>query len=147
MRYYPLVAIFKVTCRYRMETFGDWLRAELEQRGWKQADLARATGKPTATISRIVTQQRLRPDDETLQAIARALGYPAEDVYRRANRLPPKRDTSKRDVVLRLMELAADATDEELVEVEYILRGKLERRRTKDNGEARSPAAAGRSAT
>jgi hypothetical protein len=94
-----------------------------------------------------MTQQRLRPDDDTLQAIARALGYPVEEVYRRANRLPPQRDTSKRDVVMRLMELAAYATDEEIEEVEYILRGKLERRRTKDNGETKSPAAAGRSAT
>lgn len=130
-----------------MVAFGDWLREELQQRDWRQADLARRSGLTRTTISRVITQQRTRPDDETLQAIARALGYPAEEVYRRANRLPPKRDASKRDVVLRLMELAADATDEDLEEVEYILRGKLERRRTKDSGEAKSPAAAGRSAT
>jgi transcriptional regulator with XRE-family HTH domain len=112
-----------------METFGNWLETELERRGWTQADLARASNLHRQTINRVIRQTRMRPDDDTLQAIAQALGYPVEEVYRRANRLPVKKEAGYRSVIARLSELYAYASDEELEEVEYILRGKLQRRK------------------
>ncbi len=46
--------------------------------GLSQADLARETNLPAATISRIVSGQRTNPRLETLRRIARALRVPVD---------------------------------------------------------------------
>ncbi len=46
--------------------------------GLSQADLARETDLPAATISRIVSGQRTNPRLETLQRIAKALKVPVD---------------------------------------------------------------------
>jgi transcriptional regulator with XRE-family HTH domain len=103
-----------------MVTFGEWLEAELKQRGWKQADLARATNLYRQTINRVIRDERLRPDDETLQAIAKALGYDAEYVYRQAKRLPRKKNPEDRPLMQMLIEAAWELPDDELAELRAI---------------------------
>lgn len=71
--------------------FIEWLMKELNSRDWSQADLARQSGLTTAAISRILTGERNAGSD-ACQAIAHALGYPPETVYRAAGLLPPKPD-------------------------------------------------------
>jgi len=71
-----------------METFGDWLLTAIEDKGWKQAELARRAHIKDATLSRIITGSRqIGPD--VAQSIARALKVPPEQVYRKAGLLPP----------------------------------------------------------
>jgi transcriptional regulator with XRE-family HTH domain len=66
-----------------------WLRAELDAQGWKQADLARATGLSSGAISNVLNGQR-QPSVDFVLAVARALRVSPEDLYRRAGLLPPK---------------------------------------------------------
>ena len=147
MQKFPLVANFKVSCHYHMEAFGDWLRGELKNRGLKQADLARMIGKPSATVSRYVTQSRLRPSDEILQLIAKALKYPPEEVYWRARRLPKKADDSLSPQLMQLFEIISDWPEDRqqaLLEIAEV----MERRLNNEPGELQSTrVAAGRSAT
>jgi HTH-type transcriptional regulator/antitoxin HigA len=57
------------------ETFppGDFLREELEARGWTQLDFARILGRPLQTINEIVNGKK-RITAETAKEIALALG-------------------------------------------------------------------------
>ncbi len=72
-----------------VETFGAWLQEELKRRGMRQADLARESGLTEATISRLVNETRLVPDDETCIKIAKAFrNISVEEVFRRAGKLP-----------------------------------------------------------
>lgn len=63
------------------------------------------------------------------------MGLPFEVVLQEAGFLERSEADPKRIMVLRLMELAAYATDEELEEVEWILRGKLDRRNAIGNAQ------------
>ncbi|NSL51719.1 helix-turn-helix domain-containing protein [Calidifontibacillus erzurumensis] len=64
------MARYKVTPR---------LNKILEERGWKQKDLAAKAGTTEATISRFDRQNRY--DIETLVIISRALGLSIEDLF------------------------------------------------------------------
>jgi transcriptional regulator with XRE-family HTH domain len=65
-----------------------WLNRELESRGWTQSDLARFSGVHRAVISKIILGGT-KPTPETMEAIARALKIPPEQVFRVAGLLPP----------------------------------------------------------
>lgn len=71
-----------------MNGFPEWLRTELKNRLWKQADLARAANLDTAVVSNLYNGKR-GPGEETCRAIARAFDLPVETVYRAAGILPP----------------------------------------------------------
>lgn len=71
------------------KTFLDWLQAEMDRRGWTQADLHRASGLRRGTISGVINQLR-NPGTAFCEAVARAFQLPAEDVFRRAGILPPE---------------------------------------------------------
>lgn len=75
----------------RKKAFAEWLQAELDQRNWTQADLAKKADLATGTISRIMTKAR-GPGYEFCTEIARAFGYPQELVFRAAGILDPKPD-------------------------------------------------------
>ncbi len=80
--------------------FSDWLLEELNKREWNQADLVRKSKLKSSTLSRLITGQR-NPGKKTAKAIALALGYPPEYIFRLAGILPPERET--------------DPTEEELI--------------------------------
>lgn len=71
-----------------MESFITWLEAELIKRDWRLADLARKANLDTGSISRILSGTR-KPGPEVCVAIARALNYPPEVLFRLAGLLPP----------------------------------------------------------
>jgi len=54
------------------ESFTGWLNSVMDERGWSQADLSRATGHAPAVISNIVNGKRA-PGAEVCISIARAL--------------------------------------------------------------------------
>ncbi len=107
-------------------TFSAWIHAEIDKRGWKASDLARAANVSRGTISDILNERR-RPGLEVCVAIARALKYPPEDVLRIAGLLPPDRDLG--DLSIRqLVEVAGELTQEERAELLEIALLKLRRR-------------------
>lgn len=57
---------------YSAPSLGQLLVQYNEMLGWRQSDLAKAVGKDTAEISRIVTGKHRRPQDTTLELIASA---------------------------------------------------------------------------
>jgi transcriptional regulator with XRE-family HTH domain len=71
-----------------MEPFSQWLESELEERGWRPADLAHRAELPNATLSRILNGHR-RAGPEVCVALAAALEVPPEQVFRLAGLLPP----------------------------------------------------------
>ena len=71
-------------------TFGAWLQDQLDQRGWKQTDLARACGLSKQQINAVVRGNRT-PSNTMLKTLAHALHLPDVDLFRAAGILdaPP----------------------------------------------------------
>lgn len=90
-------------------TFGEWLQSEMDTREWTQADIARHSGITTAQISRLVSGAR-GAGKQTCTAIAHALGYPPETVYRAAGLLP---DVPQDDAWLERVRALASQLDED----------------------------------
>ena len=67
--------------------FTIWLKSELERRNWNYANLARKTHMTEAAISLLMNEKR-KPGTEMCKAIAKALQFPIEIVYRQAGLLP-----------------------------------------------------------
>jgi len=65
-----------------MRTFGWWLRHQLATRGWSQSEFSRRSGFDTGVVSRWIADRR-RPDLESAQRIADALGVPVDVVLLR----------------------------------------------------------------
>ena len=78
-----------------MKTFSEWLQNELRKRGWGPAELAKKMGTYPATVSNVLNGMR-NPGPEFCRALARALGYPQEYVFRKAGLIddtpPPEYD-------------------------------------------------------
>lgn len=71
-----------------MENIADYIKAELERKGWSQARLAKASKLDSAVISNIVNEKR-GMGWESARAIADALNIPPETMFRKAGLLPP----------------------------------------------------------
>jgi transcriptional regulator with XRE-family HTH domain len=70
-----------------MTTFITWLKNEIDIRGISQAELARRSSLTTGAISHIFSGSR-RPGPDLCTAIANALNYPPDLVFRKAGLLP-----------------------------------------------------------
>jgi transcriptional regulator with XRE-family HTH domain len=82
-----------------VQRFSARLRRLLDERGWKQADLARAMDADRAGVSRLVNGLRA-PERETLEKIARALDLPPAEtrrLYTAAGYEPPTMPPTRRD--------------------------------------------------
>lgn len=53
-----------------------YLESELDRRGWNQARLAEESGMSPGAISKLFNKRSTRPDLDTLDKLARALGQP-----------------------------------------------------------------------
>jgi transcriptional regulator with XRE-family HTH domain len=97
--------------------FEDWLSAEMNRKGWSQAQLARESKVSRQTISYWFSGKSKQPDEFSLEKIAHALGVPIEDAYRAAG-LPvssTNRDTWVRRVENKLSQIT-DEKDRETIE-------------------------------
>lgn len=75
----------------RASAFPVWLRQELTQRGWRQADFARATGVDVSMISRWLHGRR--PDPASLERVAETLGLDLDGLLSMAGyRQQPRND-------------------------------------------------------
>lgn len=75
--------------------FPDWLQDSLNIRGWKQADLARASGLATSVISNVINRRR-NAGEVVCRAIAKAFELPPETVFRAAGLLPKTNQISEK---------------------------------------------------
>ena len=105
-----------------METFSDWLMAELNERQWTQAELARRCGSTKATISRIINGERQIGTD-VATAIAYALNLPPDEVFRQAGLLPPQPDIDPKlaEINYLLATLPPDLQEEALSYLRYLI--------------------------
>ena len=71
-----------------MTNFVKWLKAQMQERNWSQADLARASGVHKQTIHYYIAKGSKPPHAHVLAKIAYALELPVEQVYRAAGFLP-----------------------------------------------------------
>lgn len=72
--------------------FGTWLAEELTRRRWEQSELRRYGGLTSGQVSRIISGER-KAGPHACVIIARAMGLPPEEVFRRAGLLPPVRES------------------------------------------------------
>ena len=74
-----------------------------------QSELARLSGLSRQAISDYVNRRRINPEPEALQAIAKALKLPLEDVYKNAGILPTEleQDSETREATHLFAQLGA----------------------------------------
>ena len=107
-----------------VELFAKWIQAELDRRDMTQADLARKSGMPKATISNVVSSQR-RAGSSFCRRLAKALDIPPDIVYQAAGLLPPEKKLSKLEKQIQYIvhEYKYDATREQaLAYLQFLLK-------------------------
>ena len=67
----------------RRERFAEWLNAQIQGRGWTQAEFARQASTTPATVSRVLSGEN-NPGLDFLQGVATAFNLQPEIVLRRA---------------------------------------------------------------
>lgn len=95
-----------------MSSFSDWLLRQLEEHGWSQSDLARASGLTRSTISYYLSPKSKSPDETALRKIAHALKLPIDLVYEKAGILPSKPELSA--IKRKLAHLAQELPDSDV---------------------------------
>lgn len=120
-----------------MDKFTEWLAGELKKRNWRQVDLVRAANLDSAVVSNLVNGKR-GPGEDTCRAIARAFGYPPEEVYRAAGLLPPVSEADAwKERILHLAEQFPEEEHDDLIA--YIeMRIRLAEERKKSGAAGRS---------
>jgi len=88
--------------------FPTWLNDKMNERGWTQSDLSRESKLSRQTISYWMSGNAKRPDEFSLQKVAKAFGVPAEEAYEAAAIMPPssKEDAWTREMMHKLNQLS-----------------------------------------
>jgi transcriptional regulator with XRE-family HTH domain len=89
--------------------FATWLQNQLDARGWRQADLVRASGIHSGYLSKLLNRERM-PGVETCQAIAKAFNMRDTDVMKiaglAANTSPDDQTPSLRELISKFTQLS-----------------------------------------
>ncbi len=94
----------------------NWLYAQMQERDWSQADLARASGLNKQSIHYYLTQSSKPVHAHALAKIADALGLPVEEVYRAAGFLPRVPDINETtEEILRELEDMSEQDQQEVL--------------------------------
>lgn len=109
-----------------MDNFSEWLLEQLNETGMSQSELARQSGLSRQVISSWINQTRTKPDDASLQSLARGLHLPIETVYRAAGILPPEHERAELSEEFAYLLDQLDQRDIE--EVKRIIKLKIELR-------------------
>lgn len=109
------------------QTFSEWILAQLEEREWSRAELARRAGLSRTAISDVITG-KANPGYTLCVSVGNALEIPAESVFRKAGLLPKKPDTDEEmDLILHeVAKLTKDDQEEVLafIQMKRMLREK-----------------------
>lgn len=111
----------------RASEFPDWLRQELMQRGWRQADFARATGVDVSMISRWLHGRR--PDPGSLERVAETLGLDLDGLLSMAGYRQRPRDDDPRVATLMAKVRQVEWTPERFLIVDALLEDLRQRSR------------------
>lgn len=99
--------------------FPTWVQNQLDERGWKQADLARKTGLNSGYISQVMNGVR-SPGVEFCAALARAFNMRDSDVMKVAglvsSNAPDDQPPSLRELISRFAQLS-DADQENVLRI------------------------------
>lgn len=71
------------------ETFSFWLKSQMDEREWSQADLARRSKISPPHIARLLSDTRALGNNGAAK-LAKAFNMPVEIIYREAGMLPPQ---------------------------------------------------------
>jgi transcriptional regulator with XRE-family HTH domain len=82
--------------------FVRWLKGEMKARGWSQAELARRAGVTRGAIGNVLRGDR-GPGRDLLIAIAGALNYPPETVFREAQFFPETGEDPRFEILRHLL--------------------------------------------
>lgn len=74
-----------------MESFTDWLNAELRDRGWSRSEAARRGNFSASMLDKVINGYA-KPGIAFCRGISLAFGIPLEDIMRKAGILPPLPD-------------------------------------------------------
>ena len=98
------------------QQFAEWLKAELEKRGWLAARLARESGLSRGALSHIFSGER-QPGMDMLRGIARAFSLPLMDVLRAAGLFDPSENPADESLEawVRVYREADDETKQRLL--------------------------------
>lgn len=96
--------------------YGEWLRKELDQRQWSDAQFAKMIGKSRSVVWRICNRLNKKEDPETCVAIARTLGKSPVTVFRIAKILPEEPATIPLDDFIEALSKVPEAEQEEVLE-------------------------------
>jgi transcriptional regulator with XRE-family HTH domain len=110
-----------------MENFIDWLRYELNIRGWDQIELTKRGGISSGAVSKMLSEER-RPGSDMCRAIAHALGIPQKEVFIRAGLMDaePDYDPIAARLYHTIIELPPDKKQEVERYIQFIKQEKTE---------------------
>lgn len=96
--------------------FANWLKGQLQERNWSQAELARASGLNKQTVHYYLTQSLKPPHAHAIAKIANALQLPTEEVFRAAGFLPRPPDINEtvEEILYELEDMSEDNQKEVL---------------------------------
>jgi len=87
-----------ITKCHNLLMFGEWLNEELKKRGLSQYAFGKMIDVTPTHINHLINGRR-KPSAEMLEAIAKGLKLPQEEVYRKAGilpQVPPKSEQKER---------------------------------------------------
>lgn len=123
-----------------MVKFSDWLDAQLEERNWTRAELARRSGIHQSTLSMIYNGLR-NVGTDSADAIANAFHLPASVVYIAAGLLPESENIDEyEEQVIHLLHQLPPEDREEILELIKFKITRTENLSTKTSSRGKPPA-------
>lgn len=110
--------------------FSTWLQTELDQRGWKQSDLAKRSGMDSGLLSRLLNGER-KPGVDTCRAIAKAFNLKDIQVLAIAGLATDSGLPKFNPVVEAAASMLNDLSPEDQEEIRAMIRVKWERKQRK----------------
>ena len=113
-----------------MDAFGIWIVEQMEARGWRTGELARAMGANKVVVSRIIHGGR-GIGMKTARAMAKAFDMPMQEIFQHSGILPPPPKLTR--LGDRVMTVVAGMTPSEIEDLlEYAALIKRRRKRKRD---------------
>jgi transcriptional regulator with XRE-family HTH domain len=111
------------------DDFAGWLRREIDERGWTQAELSRRSGLVPSAVSNVLNRERL-PGIDFCKGVARAFGVGDVEVMRMAGIADPERERYS-FIVESTASMLNELSEEDQEDFRALVRSKWERKQRK----------------